>query len=501
MGAGATISGTLLNILQNTNTLTNCCAGTFSVLGNPATLLGANSSISGTLFNIINTTTLLYVNACSPIVIPPSAVTVTTYTIAQPGRYILGGPIVFSPATAQPAFLITTSNVTLDLLCDTVSQGNATAGVNAVQTAPNLNNVTITNGTIQNFTNAGISISSGCSRATIENLTVFSCGARAIQLLGTTGAGNQITESQILNCNLTSCCQGATGDVVLTVSFCNDVTINGCLLDSNGNSANTLQGIRLNNCLKCTILNTQAKDNIAGTDLRDFALNNATLCQLKNCISNNSAAIAAGSNCRGFVMETGSTCTVNEFFDCSVLNLTGTAIVDGFLTDTSNNNNLFVRCEASFNTSLGIATGVVHGFNTINNSFNTFIDCIARGNDAPNSTAVPFGAYGFDLNTTSSCTIIRGLATDHSTGAGTSNVGINVNAGISNLIQDCQSARNGVGYNVNPNISTSHAFTRNLACKNTTPYSQFPSGSTQITNDMTGINGQLTGPWSNVAIG
>jgi hypothetical protein len=215
--------------------------------------------------------------------------------------------------------------------------------------------------------------------------------------------------------------------------------------------------------------------------------------------------VAAASTSRGFILESNTSCTANEFFDCAALNLTGTASVDGFLTDTGCNDNLFMRCEASFNRSLGAAaTAIVRGFNVISNSRNVYIDCIARNNSAPNSTATPapaFGAKGFDLNTCTGCNLLRCLATDQSTGAGSTSVGIQVNQGSQCSIRDCQSSRHTIGYRLDPNNSTSNVFSRNFAGKNTTQYSQFPGGSTQNAGNITNINGSLSNPWSNVSVG
>jgi len=555
LGANATISGTLLNIMQGQNSLTATVLRefnetwtilaeidtdldeTWTILGNVGNILGANSTISGTLLNIMQglnsltatvirdfnetwtilaeidtdfdeTWTILNVltsNECNPILIRQANVGVTTFTISQPGRYIFAENISFAPSSPQRAIDITSSNVTLDLLCHTLTQTNATSGVDGVRIASSLSNVIITHGTIQNFTRAGVTVNSACSRIILDTITAFSCNARGMELLGTSGAGNQITESEITNCKLVFCCLGPTGDIVLTLSQCTDVRVTNCRINQNGSSATTLQAVRLDNALKCELNTVETNDNLASTGFRGYELSQATYCIFKNCVTKNNQAVSAASNNRGFILESSTSCTANEFLDCSALNLTGTASVDGFLTDTGCNDNLFMRCEASFNSSQGTAaTAIVHGFNVISNSRNIYIDCIARNNSAPNSTATPapaFGAKGFDVNTCTACTLLRCLATDQSTGAGSTAVGIQVNQGSQCSIRDCQSSRHSVGYRLDPINSTNHVFSRNFAGKNTTQYSQFPGGSTQNAAGINNINASLMSPWTNVSVG
>jgi hypothetical protein len=483
----------------------SCEETILSILGDACEILGPCATISGALQELLICCTVLRSNECSPTIITQTDVYTTTFTITEPGRYIFAENISFIPDTGMPAIDITSSHVTLDIICHTLSQGNTTAGVNAINVAPNLSNIIITHGAIQNFTRTGISVDQACSRIFIDGVTTFGCETRGIELLGNSGAGNHITESEISNCRLISCCAGSAGDIVLTLSHCTDVRVTSCRINQNGTTSHALQAVRLDNALKCELKDIEANDNLASSDFRGFNLSQATNSVFKNCITKNNQATAALSNNYGFLLESNTSSTANEFFDCSALNLTGTASVDGFFTGTGCDDNLFMRCESAFNSSLGSATtAIVHGFNVISNSRNMYLDCIARNNSAPNSTATPapaFGGKGFDLNTCTGCNLIRCLATDQSTGAGSSSVGIHLDQGSQCSIRDCQSSRHSVGFRLDPNQSFAHVFSRNFAEKNTTQYSQFPIGSTENAANIANINAQLRGPWSNVSVG
>ncbi len=98
----------------------------------------------------------------------PNAPLTQTFVISTPGKYVLNADTVFVPlVSGTPAILILSNNVVLDLCEHTLSQGNLTANAYGVQlglgfqTVPIdrdfvLQNVTVQNGTIRQFTGAGI---------------------------------------------------------------------------------------------------------------------------------------------------------------------------------------------------------------------------------------------------------------------------------------------------------------------------------------------------------
>ncbi len=89
-----------------------------------------------------------------------------TYVITEPGNYCLGADVAFAPADEfTPAIVILADNVRLDLRGYTLSQANDTPNAYGVQIGegynyndPNdvLDNITVLNGTIRDFTAIGV---------------------------------------------------------------------------------------------------------------------------------------------------------------------------------------------------------------------------------------------------------------------------------------------------------------------------------------------------------
>ena len=89
-----------------------------------------------------------------------------TFVITEPGKYCLGENIAFAPVDEfAPAINILSNDVKLDLCSNTLTQANLTPNAYGVQigegyfyTDPNavLKNITITNGSITNFSAIGV---------------------------------------------------------------------------------------------------------------------------------------------------------------------------------------------------------------------------------------------------------------------------------------------------------------------------------------------------------
>lgn len=79
------------------------------------------------------------------------------FEIKYPGDWVLAEDICYEPGTGAPAITICTSNVTLDLNDKTLSLNcNCADNVVGVFVKENTGNITIKNGTIRNFSRAGI---------------------------------------------------------------------------------------------------------------------------------------------------------------------------------------------------------------------------------------------------------------------------------------------------------------------------------------------------------
>lgn len=419
-----------------------------------------------------------------------------TFVINTPGVYKFAQNIVFTPGPGVPAAIqVNVSNVIIDLQCFIISQvGGGLA--DGVLLASGVTNVDVRNGEIVNFSNSAINTLGPVSLVNISNVTCRAPARRGIQLKGT--ALTNCEQCTIKDCVVINGCISALADHAIFCQFCTDLMIENCDVKQCGSVNANINGVRLQNCTKASVLNVTVDDNRAGNVFRGYSLN-ATIdsifqnCQAKRDTSN--------GNIAGFFLESGSASTENQFANCIALALSGTAAVDGFLTDTGCNNNIFVDCKAFANNSSGAgATAIAHGFNFINNVNNTCIDCLAQTNAAPASVA-GFTAFGFDFNTTTSCSLIRCIATDQRSAVTANSIGIRVINGNRNLVTDCKTARNSIGFRIDPNLTVNHALSTNLSAKDVTAYSQFPVGSTQIAGNITNINAALTNPWTNTAIG
>ncbi|HEX2977582.1 MAG TPA: hypothetical protein VHO47_00460, partial [Candidatus Babeliales bacterium] len=513
--------------------LAACCNGTFSVLGAGfngtfsvmATLnlqpvftqvaAGFNGTFSalaaccnGT-FSVLNR---LDQYNCSPVYITqatfgPIGGVQTPLVINLPGIYRFASNVIYNPSGAgTQGIVINASDVTLDLSCYTFSQsGGGVVATDAIRVNSGFADVTIKNGKIDAFTRCGITVQSNTERISISDISITRCGIRGIELLGgAAGPKDSIHAAYIKNVNIIKCCTDslAADRALYLQSTANTELTNININDCGALNVNAFSAVTLENCLEIECNDIDVDDGLALNDFRGFLLtNNSTRCTFNDCTTANNQAIG---NARGFMLDAVGSSSSNTFNNCSSTSLTASALVDGFLTATNCNNNIFNNCQSNAHTSTGASTSaLVTGFNCINNNGNTFINCLAQTNLAPAST-VPFpnfGAIGFDFNTTQSCDAISCIATDNATGTNSNSCGFRVINGTRTVIKEGYSAGHNFGYRIDPINSTANAFTRNLAVKNVTQFSGFGMTSYQLAPSMAGINGMLTNPWTNAGIG
>lgn len=471
--------------------ITACCGCDLTQV--LAILAAIRSRIAQELEILINLT----FDNCNPIYLTQTNFNSgATHVINTPGVYKLAQNVTFTPGGGVLAAIqINVPNVVLDLQCFSITQvGGGLA--DGILLSNGISNVEIRNGALVNFTNSAINTLGPVSLVNINNVTCTAPARRGIQLNGT--ALTNCEQCSIKDCLIINGCTSVAADNALFCQFCRDLLISDCYIRQCGNVNANINGVRLQNCTKATVLNVNVDDNLAGSVFRAFSLNATVDSIFQNCQAKRDTS---NGNITGFFLESGSASTENQFSNCIALVLSGTAGVDGFLTDTGCNDNIFIDCKAFANSSSGGGTTAIsHGFNFISNVNNTCIDCLAQTNAAPSSTT-GFTAFGFDLNTTTSCSLIRCIATDQRSAVTASSIGIRIFNGNRNLVTDCKTARNSIGFRIDPNLTTNHAVTTNLSAKNITAYSQFPVGSTQVAGNITNINASLTNPWTNTALG
>ncbi|MFG0256404.1 MAG: NosD domain-containing protein [Phycisphaerales bacterium JB043] len=140
-----------------------------------------------------------------------------TFIITQPGSYYLTDNL--AAEFGKNGIRIAASSVTLDLN-GFVLEGAGSAPI-GIRTAAFLADVVIENGSVRNFANQGISISTDSGR--LEDLRVLNCGSWGIEILG--GAFG----AEILRCyvSATGTTASNTGGIFVTA----DSVVRECVID------------------------------------------------------------------------------------------------------------------------------------------------------------------------------------------------------------------------------------------------------------------------------
>jgi hypothetical protein len=461
-------------------------------------------------------------------------------TITQPGDYTIGGDVIYSPAGINDSVvLITTNSVILDLGGRVLSQGNLIDGLNGVVVNPNLQNVTIKNGTISNITGTGIGIGIGCNRVKIDSITTFSCDLRGVSLNGGTATTANVKNSTIVNSNIVSCCQGANGDFALSMTQCNRINLDTINIDSNGISSHSIACINMNNCLQCVLDNIAIGSNTGGTTaaggfVQCVNLITTQLCLFKNFFIQRNAATTTSSRTVGFLLQSAGTSslgsTFNQFEDCFVVGnqvSAATSVSVGYEILNNNNNNIFKNCRCVQN----ISTDVNNSFSIVTNSKNMFLNCIAQNNASTGATAAGNSngfnfsfctankcveciisdhtgttVNGFLISGCSDCGFVRSLAEDNV--GTTQGTGFRILNNTSCYLQENIAARNLVTGNDAASFGfvlsggATNNLLKNSAMRNgATSGNQFNGFSGQNVSNINGVNTNAnTAPWSNISI-
>jgi hypothetical protein len=392
---------TLLTDIKNT--LTICCAaiehdfdGTFTVLVDINNSLSVTSIDSNGTFSALN---VLTAGICNPIVINQGSFGVgglTPFVISNPGVYIFGENITFNPAIASQAIIIATSDVVLDLKCFTLQQGNLTAGVDGIRINSGHSDVTVRNGTVSNFTRAGITVQSNNLRPIIKNVTFLSCAVRGIEVLGI--VGNPIQDAEITYCTIDSCSQGATGDFAFLIQQANTCIISFCDIRKCGVTGQALSALRADTCNELDVNSLNAFDN-RGSTLFGIQLLAPTRSSFINCSVN--ANIATGA-LTGIDMS-GAANQFNIFDNCQILTNTAGANFVGASLGANTNNNMFVNCNVSWNNGTS-AVGVTLFGGGANNNQNSFQDSLISANNS-----IAGNSNGFIINGSDAGIILRSI--------------------------------------------------------------------------------------------
>lgn len=499
-GCDLTAVTRLLGVIRSrigTTTDSSCQETVLGILGDACLILGTNATVSSALKDLIVSTSLTNENFCSPTFIRQSDIGTGNpgYTIGTAGVYKAAENLTYSPAAgSQQAIRITVSDVILDLQCYTLQQGNVQAGTDAVRINSFLNDVTIKNGTVKNFTRAGISTQANSSRITVDDVLTLSCDVRGIEFLST-NSDNAINNVRVFNCN-----RGASGDYGIFLQNSFRGTVNKCTLNNNGLSSHALSAVRLESCGECSVKDTEINTNI-GSSLIGVDINTTNSSSVTRCLVRNNSALV--TTCTAYAFAGASQC-YNAITDCTAQENSATTTCFGFDLAASTTANLFVNCAALGNHGNSVTGYLLTGPRAHNN---VFIDCLSLNNQALGTLGIVSGfaiENGADFGAllrcissfnTSSNYIAQGLVLQNGTG------------GNNWSIRDGEYERNIGSSNANSFgirliTGSSNLFSRNRSFNNGTTaanqLSGLAAGSTfdRNTDNMTGA----TGPWGNVGI-
>jgi len=156
--------------------------------------------------------------------------------INTPGYYTLPNDQIYSPCGTNPAITIASSGVTLDLSGYTLSQVDKTvSGIIGVYVQPNVQNITIKNGTVEKFSAVGVLIgdfSGSVNNVNVLNINSYLNGDQSLVYTFFTQVGGM----GMLNCINTVIKNSNFNQNIgngLASAFCTNLTINNSHFDQN----------------------------------------------------------------------------------------------------------------------------------------------------------------------------------------------------------------------------------------------------------------------------
>lgn len=352
-----------------------------------------------------------------------SSTATNLYTLQQPGRYFLDTPLEASPSVNDARVLkITSSNVVLDLNGMTISQAHSSTqtGLNGIDIASNVSNITIMNGFINNLSDAGINVASGCSGIKIVNVAVNNCDGGGIQF-------DTVTNIYLENVDTTNCdgsgtsapSNRATG---LFLTGCTDFTFKNCNFSYNVGSGRNGRGVAISSCSNGFFLNCNFSSN-SGLFASGGSITSCNALNFENCKFNNNSSSAGTAY--GLVL-TSCNATIIKNSDFSYNRGTGDATY-GLIFATSTRGSLVENCTANYNT--GNSTSV-DGIRVQGGNGDIIRDCKCIGN---NGTGVNTNGIAASSSTTG-LTIENCICAKNTATTSGQAYGIHFSSGVTNCV-------------------------------------------------------------------
>src|SRR5579859_2133204 len=282
----------------------------------------------------------------------PQVIINSPVVISQSGNFTLGSDIIFDPLISNTAaFIITTSTVVFDLGGHFISfnSSNTQHSIDAIYATTAMSNVTIQNGTIQNFNGTGIHVADACSGVKIYNCNITSCLTSGIWFDGS-ASGTGINLGQIQNCIVIKS-TGANGGPAYgmrLVATKNLASISNIFAFNDAGFTTSGYGIDLEFCSACQFLQNSCSFNGGIGEVAGFRIFNSTNCGFLGNVSN-------GNTCRDF---------------------SGTGTSAGYLSNQSTG--LFFDACRSLNNSTLSAANSAYGFLVKNGSKNFITDSLTE---------------------------------------------------------------------------------------------------------------------------
>lgn len=370
---------------------------------------------------------------------------VYSFTISESGMVVLGGDIT----DAGQVIRISVSNLTVDLGGNVVSGGTTGIVIN-----PNLSNITIKNGILNNNLIA-ISIGENCSKITLRSIEINNCSDRAIEIIGT--PGNEVSRVSLEKITFDTCATSTSADFVIHADYVENLILKKLLMVNNGSSAVDVKMLNIQNSLRCIINDVICQDNF-------------------------------GLNFEGFHVEN----TKNSLFhDCQVRVNNALASFVGFrFTGTATFENTCRNCAVAENLC---SNGLLIGFDLLQTVSKHMLDqCLVTNNLTTGTTAFAH-CLGFNLDQVEQCTLIKCRAvSNRASDDGTFNISAGFHIGTSggagtgvkdSEISECVAANNkgfnderSFGFRVVSDATgnTNNAYIGNLGIRNgvSSPYAQ-----------------------------
>lgn len=319
------------------------------------------------------------------------------YTIQQGGIYYLANDIDAAPSsTNRRVIKITANNVVLNLNGMTISQShsNSQSGLNAIDIASSVSNVTIMNGFINNVSDVGINVGTNCNNIRISNVSINNCDSCGL-LFNTV---NNVTLKNVdaTNCNGTGTSAPGNDAFGLYMSSCSNFSIEDCHFDYNrASGTRPAYGIELTSCNDGIIKNTSGSaNNGIGSVCYGFYITACNAISLENCTATANSTTTSG-NCDGFHID--GTSNAIKLKNCLSQGNASAASSSGFYLGQCKYC-VVEECESSYNSG---SSGETNGFHLALGQGNTIIKCKAIANTHDSGDC-----YGIKLNTSETSSII-----------------------------------------------------------------------------------------------